>query len=136
MVNARPYGDKVKGSDTGIDGYIYFSDEENKYQRAIVQVKSGGVSVKDIRDLGHVIEREKSEIGILITLESATKPMIKEAFQKGYYKADTIKGNYPKLQILTIEDLFAGEKPQIPAMISHTKKAPAVYQTPTEELEY
>jgi len=136
LVNARPYGDKVKGSDTGIDGYIYFSDEKDKYQRAIVQVKSGGVSVKDIRDLGHVIEREKSGIGILITLESATKPMIKEAFQKGYYKAETIKGNYPRLQILTIEELFAGRKPEIPAMILHTKKASPAYQTPSEELEF
>ena len=136
LVNARPYGDKIKGSDTGIDGYIYFSDEKDKYQRAIVQVKSGGVSVKDIRDLGHVIEREKSEIGILITLESATKPMMKEAFQKGYYKADTIKGNYPRLQILTIEELFAGKKPQMPAMISHVKKASPAYQTPSEELEF
>jgi site-specific DNA-methyltransferase (adenine-specific) len=134
LVNARPYGDKVKGSDTGIDGYIYFSDEKDKYRKAIVQVKSGGVSVKDLRDLGHVIEREKSEIGVLITLESATKPMIKEAFQKGYYNTDTIKGNYPRLQILTIEDLFAGKKPEIPTMISHIKKAQAVYQTPNEEL--
>lgn len=136
LVDARPYGDKVKGSDTGIDGYIYFSDEKDIYQRAIVQVKSGGVSVKDIRDLGHVIEREKSEIGILITLEPATKPMVKEAFQKGYYKAKTIKENYPRLQILTIEELFAGKKPNIPPVIPHTKKASPAYQTPSEELEF
>jgi site-specific DNA-methyltransferase (adenine-specific) len=136
LVNARPYGDKVKGSDTGIDGYIYFSDEKDIYQRAIVQVKSGGVSVKDIRDLGHVIEREKSEIGILITLESATKPMFTEAFQKGYYKAKTIKENYPRLQILTIEELFAGKKPNMPPVIPHTKKAPTAYESPTEDLDF
>ena len=135
MVNARPYGDKVKGADTGIDGYIYFSDQKDKFKKAIVSVKSGGVSVKDIRDLGHVIDREKSEIGVLITLESATKPMVKEAFQKGYYKSDTIKENYPRLQILTIEDLFAGKRPQIPSMTSFTKTAKPNYQTPTADLE-
>lgn len=135
MVNARPYGDKVKGADTGIDGYIYFSDQKDKFKKAIVSVKSGGVSVKDIRDLGHVIDREKSEIGVLITLESATKPMVKEAFQKGYYKSDTVKENYPRLQILTIEDLFTGKRPQIPSMTSFTKTAKPNYQTPTADLE-
>ena len=50
LINARPYQDKKKGSDTGIDGLIYFQDEKDKVKKAIVQVKSGHVSVKDIRD--------------------------------------------------------------------------------------
>jgi len=32
-------------------------------------VKSGGVTVKDVRDLRGVIEREKAEIGVLIYLD-------------------------------------------------------------------
>jgi site-specific DNA-methyltransferase (adenine-specific) len=135
LINARPYGDKIKGSDTGIDGYIYFSDQKDKYKKAVVSVKSGNVSVKDIRDLGHVIEREKSEIGVLITLEGATRHMIKEALQKGCYRSETVGKDYPRLQILTIDDLFAAKKPRIPGVTSLVKKAPSIYTTPTEDMD-
>ena len=88
MIGAIPYQDKKKGADTGIDGYIRFIHEKGKYKHAIVQVKSGHVSVSQIRDLGHVIEREKSEIGIFMTLENPTKPMIEEAAKKGLYHSE------------------------------------------------
>ncbi|MCH7778381.1 MAG: type I glyceraldehyde-3-phosphate dehydrogenase [Gemmatimonadetes bacterium] len=65
-----------------------------------------------IRDLGHVVEREDAKIGVFITLASPTVPMTKEAVKAGFY--ETEYGRYPKLQILTIEDLFAGKKPNIP----------------------
>jgi len=126
MINARPYGDKKKGADSGIDGFLYFQDEHDKVKKAIVSVKSGRVTVKDIRDLGHVIDREGSEIGILITLEDATKPMITEAVTKGYYKSPTWNKDYPKLQILTVEDLFKGQQPKIPPTVSAYKQAKKV----------
>jgi len=62
LINARPYGDKKKGADTGIDGFIYFIEEKNKIGKAVVQVKSGNTSVKDIRDFSHVLDREKAEM--------------------------------------------------------------------------
>jgi site-specific DNA-methyltransferase (adenine-specific) len=46
---ARPYQDK-KGKDTGIDGVLFFKDDLKDPKRALIQVKSGRVSVKDIRD--------------------------------------------------------------------------------------
>jgi len=125
LINARPYQDKKKGSDTGIDGYIYFQEEKDKVQKVIVQVKSGHVSVKDIRDLGHVIDRENAEIGVFITLENPTKPMITEAVQKGFYKSTTGK-QYPKLQIKTIEDLLQDNKLDLPSThIAHKKAQPS-----------
>jgi site-specific DNA-methyltransferase (adenine-specific) len=123
LFDARPYGDKKKGSDTGIDGYLYFSDEKDKSKRAIVQVKSGNASVRDIRDLGHVIDRENSEIGIFISLDPATKPMEKEAAIKGLYKSLTLDKSYPKIQILTIKQLLNGVKPETPPVISPYKQA-------------
>lgn len=137
MINGRPYGDKKKGADTGIDGFLYFQDEIEKVKKAIVSVKSGHVSVKDIRDLGHVIDREGSEIGILITLEEPSKPMITEAVTKGYYKSPTWHKDYPKLQILTVEDLFAGKQPKIPPTVSAYKQAKKVEVKQDQgELEY
>jgi site-specific DNA-methyltransferase (adenine-specific) len=123
LVEAKPYGDKKKGADTGIDGFIYFSDETSKVKKVIVSVKSGGVGVKDVRDLGHVIKREKAEMGVLLTLETPTKPMITEAVSEGHYNSPTLKGPFQKIQIITIEEVFTGRRPNVPARLSAIKKA-------------
>jgi site-specific DNA-methyltransferase (adenine-specific) len=123
LIGARPHGDKKKGADTGIDGYLCFSDEKGKTKRAIVQVKSGNTSVKDVRDLSYVIEREKSEIGILITLERPTSFMVREAVPKGFYKSDTWNKEYPRVQILTIEELLSGKQPALAPTVSPYKEA-------------
>lgn len=126
-IGGQPYADKKKGADTGIDGYIYYMDEKDKIKKAIVSVKSGGVHVDMIRDLGHVIEREKSEIGVFITLERPTRPMLEEAAMKGFYRSP-LGRDYPRLQILTVEDILGGKTPDIPPWIapitapSQTKK--------------
>ncbi len=131
LVNARPYGDKKKGADGGIDGYIYFNDYgENKKilnKKAIVQVKGGKVASKptvaQIRDLCHVIDREKAEIGIFICMQEPTKAMITEAVKKGYYDSTGLNNRYPKIQIFTIEELLDGKKPQLPLIMDYHKKA-------------
>jgi site-specific DNA-methyltransferase (adenine-specific) len=112
-IGGQPYGEKKKGADTGIDGYKYFTDEPNKVKKAIISVKGGGTSVKDVRDLVGVLKREDSPIGIFITLEKATTPMKKEAASHGLYKS-AIGTTHEKIQILTIEDIFNGKKPDMP----------------------
>jgi hypothetical protein len=118
LVNAQPYKGKKKGSDTGIDGLIFFQDDKTLPKKIIVSVKGGeGVSVPMIRDLGHVIEREKAAIGILVTLAKPTGPMLKEAVKAGYYQSPA-GANFPKLQILTIEGLLTGtEQPIYPDLM-------------------
>ena len=123
LIGARPYGDKKKGADTGIDGYLYFMDEKDKVKKAIVQVKSGGVSVSQVRDLIGVIEREKAELGIFITLEPSTKPMETEAVSQGFYRSPLGK-DYRKMQILTIEELLKGKKLDIPPWVSPVQAPP------------
>ena len=122
LIDARPFGDKKRGADTGIDGYIYFMDEIDKIKSAIVQVKSGKISVKDIRDLCHVIDREKANIGIFISLETPSSAMKKEAFLKGYYKSPPGE-KYPKIQILTLKEIFEGKKPRLPLKLDSFKRA-------------
>ncbi len=113
LVDAVPYGGKKKGADGGIDGFIYFKPDGRTTEKAIVSVKGGqNVSVAMIRDLGHVIEREKAKIGVFLSLVEPTREMVKEALKAGYY--ETPFGKYPRLQILTVADLFAGKKPHIP----------------------
>src|SRR6266436_3467167 len=113
LVNAVPYGGKKKGADSGIDGHIYFKPDGKTTEKAVVSVKGGeNVSVPMIRDLGHVVERERAKIGLFITLAEPTKPMQTEAIKAGFY--ETPYGKYPKIQLLTIEELFKGKKPQLP----------------------
>ena len=125
LIGGQPYGDKKKGADTGIDGYLYFMDEKNKVKKGITSVKSGNVSVSQVRDLIGVVQREKAEMGIFLCLESATKPMQMEADSQGFYHSPLGK-DYPKIQIFTIEQLLEGKKPDIPPWIAPIDIPPIV----------
>jgi len=117
-IGGQPYGDRKKGADTGIDGYLYYMDEKDKIKKAIVSVKGGkNVNVSMIRDLGHVIDREKSDIGVFILLDKPTRPMLEEAAMKGFYHSPRGK-DYPRIQILTIEEILNGKSPDIPPWIA------------------
>jgi len=115
LVDARP-DEQRKGADKGIDGRIYFHDDPkgSRTKLVVLSVKSGKTSVKDVRDLWGVIQREKAEIGVLITLEEPTKPMRTEAASADFYTSP-FQGKHPRLQILTIEQLLSGQCIDYPA---------------------
>lgn len=110
LVGARRT-EQRKGSDQGIDGRLYFHDEGEggATKQIILSVKSGHVNVAHVRDLRGVIEREKAQIGVLITLEEATKPMRTEAASADFYKPLYDENKYARLQILTIAELLEGK---------------------------
>lgn len=113
LVEALPFGDKKKGADGGIDGLIYFKPDGKATEKAIVSVKGGrNVGVTMVKDLIATVERDKAKMGIFITLAPPTGPMIKEAASAGLYKTEY--GSFPKIQILTIEQLFEGHRPHMP----------------------
>ncbi len=113
QVGARP-AEQKKGADRGIDGRLYFHDDESgKSKQIIFSVKAGGVTVSQVRDLVGVLDREKAEIGVFLCFEPPTKPMLKEAAEAGFYKS-TDATTYPKLQILTIQQILDGRQPEYP----------------------
>ena len=118
LVNAQPFGGKKKGADGGIDGLIYFQDDEKTIGKIVVSVKGGdNVNVAMVRDLAHVIAREKAQLGLFVTLAEPTRPMKDEAVKEGYYESPLIKKAFPKLQILTIAGLINGtERPNYPEL--------------------
>jgi DNA modification methylase len=120
QIGATPQGgDKKKGADGGIDGLITFSDVGGSIQTVIVSVKSGGVQAKDIRELNHVVEREKAVIGIFVTLEEPSKPMKDEAAQAGSWHSELYDKSYAKIQIITAQEILEDEKkPDLPPLIS------------------
>jgi len=113
-IDALPIGDKRKGMDRGIDGIIPFLESRTDRKRAIVSVKGGSISSKDIRDLKGVLEREGEPIGILLTLRPATREMKLEAVAAGHYESPLMGRKYPRIQILTIADILNGIRVELP----------------------
>jgi site-specific DNA-methyltransferase (adenine-specific) len=113
QVGARP-ADQKKGADRGIDGRLYFHDDDSGQSKQIVfSVKAGNVTVNQVRDLAGVLGREKAEMGVFLTFDEPTKPMVKEAAEAGLYKSSD-GTTYPRLQILTIQQVLDGKQPQYP----------------------
>ena len=62
-----------------------------------------------------VIEGEKAVIGAFITLQEPTKPMKEAAAAAGFYEPKMLPGKlYPKIQILTIEDILNSKTLEYP----------------------
>ncbi len=109
LVGARPTEGIKKGADRGIDGRLYFHDDNSgKSKQIIFSVKSGrNIGVSEVRDLKGVLDREKADIGAYLSFAEPTGPMKREAAEAGFYtSSDGTK--YPRLQLLTIQGLLEG----------------------------
>ena len=88
-----------------------------------------------MRDLRGVIEREKAEIGVLISMEPPTKPMMKEAAEAKLYQPPGLADKYPRIQILSIAELLAGKTIEYPRLLDVTsKKAPKARKAAEEQM--
>ncbi len=128
LVGARP-AEQKKGADRGIDGRLYFHDdvEGTKTKQVVLSVKAGHTNVTHVRDLRGVMDREKAEIGVLITMQEPTQPMRVEAAGAGVYHSPGWNTDYARLQIVTIAELLAGKRIDMPPLgqVNVTfKKAP------------
>lgn len=127
-VGARPYAGKKKGADGGIDGILFFKSGAKTTESAIISVKGGNnVGVGAVRDLHSVIEREKAAIGVLITAMLPTRAMQKEAAAVGLFDCG-LEEKFPRLQIITLAELFQGKRPRIPLV-----DAAATFRTAARE---
>ena len=142
LIRAKPLGGQEgsktgkKGSDQGIDGVITFIDDAySKPQRVLVQVKSGHVGSRDIRDLVGTVQRENAAIGVFITLEEPSGPMLLEAASAGYYESPGWGQKYPRLQIKTIADLLKGAKVEMPPQYGTFKQARRVRESAGVQVE-
>lgn len=122
LVGARPTEEK-KGADKGIDGNIYFHDDpKGKTKRIILSVKGGdNISVAMVRDLVGTVTREHADLGVLISMNAPTGPMLKEAAAAGFYTSP-MGGKHPRLQILTVADFLDGKGIDYPARSQRVDK--------------
>jgi len=137
LIDAAPAQDKRKGADQGVDGVLYFQEKDDgPYHKIIVQVKSGHVNAPMVRDLKGVMLREKAALGCLLTLKPPTRPMKEEAAAAGFYVPEQFPElRFPRLQILTIAELFAGRQLEYPRWVPPKtfKKAARRRKGPTSE---
>jgi site-specific DNA-methyltransferase (adenine-specific) len=81
-------------------------------------VKAGKVDVTHLRDLRGVIERERAQIGVLISLQELTRAMRMEA-AAGFYTTGWNE-SYPRLQLLTVAELLDGTRVAYPGWSRNT----------------
>lgn len=120
LVSARPDA-LQRGADAGIDGRLYFHDEDigGETKQIIISVKGGkNVGVAMVRDLGHVVSREKGQIGVLLSMTEPTQPMRAEAAGAGFYKSPLTGSRHPRLQIMTVAQLLTGHGIDYPRSIA------------------
>ncbi|MBV8972571.1 MAG: site-specific DNA-methyltransferase [Sphingomonadaceae bacterium] len=118
-IGGRPWKGGQKGADGGIDGLIFFTGldpktEKATHEKAIISVKGGQAKgVGWVSELIETIGREKAALGILLTAVLPTREMEARAAAAGFYESG-LHGKVPRIQILTLAELFQGKRPVVP----------------------
>jgi hypothetical protein len=117
LVNAEPNQRQV--GDKGIDGVARFPlGMKGQLGRLLVSVKGGrALNPAMVRDLSGTVATQKAAMGVLITLEQATKGMQEAIDHGGIYRHPANNQTYPGLQHVTIKELLDGKKPQLPPTV-------------------
>lgn len=104
----------TKGADKGIDGLAQYLVDPKSQQiiKAAFQAKGGHIQSKDIDALLGALDKHKCEIGVFLTIEEPTKPMLNTVAGAGFEEIPGYK--IPKLQILTLKDYFRNKLPKLP----------------------
>jgi DNA modification methylase len=125
LVGARVAGSDKKGGDKGIDGRLYFHEGAGDTKQIVLSVKAGHLVPNFVRDLRGVIEREKAEMGVLLSFETPSAGMRSEAAEAGFYESPW--GRHPRIQLRTIGELLDGKGIDYPhvtgANITHRRAA-------------
>jgi site-specific DNA-methyltransferase (adenine-specific) len=103
-----------RGADKGIDGIRSFRDDSSGLIKSvIISVKGGSVGPAAVRELhGTVEQTQNAVIGVLVTLTTKTDSMMEAAAKAGFYESSF--GKYPKVQLLTAQEIINGVKIKIP----------------------
>lgn len=114
-----------KGADAGIDGIAFFLIDKDANGKAIFQVKSGGANRATVATLNSDRQREKAEFGFLITMDAPTKSMRDEVAAAGKYKHPLLDREDDRIQIVTVAEILAGKRLDLPMARAAVKSAEA-----------
>lgn len=116
-----------KGGDGGIDGIAYIPDRNNKgeieHKKALFSVKSSKTLTPSmINELNGVVDREKAACGIFLCLYPAPN-LVKASKEFGRYYNTLVNNDYPKIQVICVADVFAGQLIELPNVATVLKTA-------------
>ena len=105
--------------DGGYDGHIAYNVERKARIKklALIEVKGGKCTVKDLREFESVIEKEEASNGIFVCFKKhVTNGMKKYASQLGYLKEENegyLEGVHriKTLELVTVEEILKGNLP-------------------------
>lgn len=115
LINAQPNEKQV--GDKGIDGVArFFLDGSGKnLGRILVSVKGGKtIGPQFVRDLLGTVESQKAEMGVLLTMSEPTRGIIDAVNHAGTYIHPANGQKFPKVQVMTVDQLLKGERPNMP----------------------
>ncbi|MFK4022351.1 DNA methyltransferase [Streptomyces albogriseolus] len=113
QVDGQPNEKQV--GDKGIDGVIrILLDNKGASDRVLVSVKGGTTNPGHVRDLIGTVASQNAAMGVFISMKQPTKAMIEAANHSGVYTHPGDGKRYPKVQLVTVEELIAGKKLNLP----------------------
>ena len=117
LIGAQPNEKQV--GDKGIDGVARFHlGPNNLVGRLLVSVKGGKtVGPTAVRDLAGTITAQKADMGVLITMSEPSRGVLDAVNHGGNYVWPVNNQVFPKLQVITVEELLSGERPHMPQML-------------------
>lgn len=126
--NEKQVGDK------GADGVIRFPLDKKTSGRILVSVKGGSTNPGHVRDLLGTVQSQNAAMGIFVCMNKPTKGMIDAANHSGGYRYPVNGQQFPKLQIITVEELLSGKQPSMPTTLLPYFQAQRRYDTGAEQL--
>ncbi|TFV89598.1 DNA methyltransferase [Blastococcus sp. CT_GayMR16] len=113
LISGQPNQKQV--GDKGIDGVARFPLGRANFGRVLISVKGGKqLNPSMVRDLGGTVTTQKAEMGVLITNAPPTRGMVDEANHAGVYHHPNYPQAFPRIQIITVDELLAGKRPMMP----------------------
>jgi site-specific DNA-methyltransferase (adenine-specific) len=108
-----------KRNQMGYDGHLTF-DMNGVKNVALIEVKSGGASPTQLNHFIKTVEDRQAQMGIFVCFaDEVTDNMRLISKKQGQFHPDF---KYPKIQILTVEDILEGKQPDRPASRVETFK--------------
>lgn len=113
MLDGQPNEKQV--GDKGVDGVIRFPiDGKGNSDRILVSVKGGATNPGHVRDLVGTVQSQRAAMGVFVCMQRPTRAMIEAANRSGIYTHPANGQTFPKVQIITVEELLQGKRPNLP----------------------
>ena len=105
----------TRGADGGVDGVLKFfpfrMGRKPKAEYAIVQVKGGNVTADSVKALKTTVDRYGATAGVMVCFNRYMQT-VENQRDRATFNDDA--GSYPVIQGLSIEDLLADKRPELP----------------------